>query len=89
MKYVMGSDNTVADALSRVASIHAPPAINYNELSGLQANDEELLVFRQNKKFRIEDRTSEYADDRCKNLLRCFDGYSETVFSKSISQKSF
>ncbi|KAL4083017.1 hypothetical protein QTP88_028347 [Uroleucon formosanum] len=48
IKYVMGSDNTVADALSRVASIHAPPAINYNELSGLQANDEELLLFRQN-----------------------------------------
>ncbi|KAL4104799.1 hypothetical protein QTP88_020075 [Uroleucon formosanum] len=48
IKYVTGSDNTVADASLRVASIHAPPAINYNELSCLQTNDEELLAFRQN-----------------------------------------
>lgn len=42
IRFIRGSDNTVADALSRIASIQAPPVIDYDEIAQAQHQDSEL-----------------------------------------------
>lgn len=42
IRHISGSDNCVADALSRVETVFCPSALNYSELADSQCNDEYL-----------------------------------------------
>jgi transposase InsO family protein len=50
IKHIAGTDNAVADALSRIEEITFPSAINYSELSKDQEQSTELLHIMQNNK---------------------------------------
>ncbi|GFY72249.1 gag-pol polyprotein [Trichonephila inaurata madagascariensis] len=39
IRHIKGSDNLTADTLSRIASIHMPNPIDYNEIAKAQEND--------------------------------------------------
>lgn len=49
IEHISGSDNVVADALSRVATIDMPSPIDYEKLAFAQQNDEELKQLLQSK----------------------------------------
>lgn len=42
IRFVKGQDNTVADAMSRIATISLPTPFNYEEMARVQENDAEL-----------------------------------------------
>jgi len=45
IRHVKGSDNTVANTLSRLETINAPSSIDYEQLSHVQLKDNELLSY--------------------------------------------
>ncbi|GFY70520.1 transposon Ty3-G Gag-Pol polyprotein [Trichonephila inaurata madagascariensis] len=48
IRHIRGSDNLTADTLSRIASIHMPSPIDYNEITKAQENDSELISLIDN-----------------------------------------
>ncbi|GFY78334.1 gag-pol polyprotein [Trichonephila inaurata madagascariensis] len=48
IQHIKGSDNLTADTLSRIASIHMPNPIDYNEIAKAQENDSELISLINN-----------------------------------------
>ncbi|GFR10228.1 hypothetical protein TNCT_243741 [Trichonephila clavata] len=48
IRHIKGSDNLTADTLSRIASIHMPDTIDYNEIAKAQENDSELISLINN-----------------------------------------
>lgn len=50
IEYIQGSQNIVADTLSRIEQIDMPSPIDYTEISKAQQNDEELKYLLKSKK---------------------------------------
>lgn len=48
IRHITGSDNVVADLLSRVETVSCPTSINYDELADAQCNDEYVTQFSNN-----------------------------------------
>ncbi|GFT70273.1 gag-pol polyprotein [Trichonephila clavipes] len=48
IRHIKASDNLTADTLSRIASIHMPNPIDYNEIAKAQENDSELISLINN-----------------------------------------
>lgn len=53
VKYIKGSDNNIADALSRVEAIQIPSSIDYAELAVAQESDMELTQLIGSNKYNI------------------------------------
>ena len=51
IEYIKGTENTVADSLSRVESIRLPVEINLNELAEKQEADEQLKDIRESSDY--------------------------------------
>lgn len=54
IEHIKGSENTVADALSRIATIDFSSTINYEDLAKSQSNDTELLDLLKSKTLNIK-----------------------------------
>ncbi|GFX08992.1 gag-pol polyprotein [Trichonephila clavipes] len=54
IRHIKDSDNLTAETLSRVASIHMPNPIDYNEIAKAQENDSELISLINNPQGWVE-----------------------------------
>lgn len=54
IEHISGSDNIVADSLSRISAIDTPSPIDYQELAEAQEKDEELKSLRQSENLQFK-----------------------------------